>query len=162
MTKRKRTDEDPYTRLELAQYRLRKMALDLDNGVLSSDDRDFLVGALWGIGKGDDANVILGVKARRGERKTSEEASKRDRARMAIGWIAAAIRPKEDGEDGGLGMSLDDAFASAGKKRRGKFIFGLSEDSLRTTWTSHPEWHSPSFPRPISSFPDRNQGKKSG
>jgi hypothetical protein len=158
MTKRKTTSEDP-SRLESAQYRHRKMALDLDNGVLSSDDRDFLIGALWGIGNGDDANVILGVKAERGQRKTPDEMSKRDRARMAIGWIAAAIRPLEDE---GLGMSLDDAFASAGKKRHGKLIFGLSEDSLRTIWTSNPEWHSPSFPRPISSLPAPERREKSG
>jgi hypothetical protein len=80
MTKRKGTDDGPYSRLESAQYRLRKIAVDLLHGAaLSSDDRYFLIAALWGIGKGDDANVMLGVKAKRGERKTPEQVAKRDK-----------------------------------------------------------------------------------
>jgi hypothetical protein len=158
VTKRKETGDGPYSRLELAQYRLRKIAVDLlDGAALSSDDRYFLIGAFWGIGKGDDSNVMLGVKAKRGERKTPEQVAKRDKMRFALSWIAAAMRPAENG---GLGMSLDDAIASAAKKKRGKFIFGLSGDTLRTYWKSHPEWHSPSFPRPLSSLPDPGRGKK--
>jgi hypothetical protein len=160
MTKRKGTDDGPYSRLELAQYRLRKIAVDLLHGpALSSDDRDFLIGAIWGIGKGDDANFMLGVKAKRGERKTPEQVAKRDKMRFALSWIAAAIRPAENE---GLGMSLDEAIESAAKKKRGKFKFGLSEDTLRTYWKSHPKWHSPSFPRPLSSLPDSGRGKKPG
>jgi hypothetical protein len=154
MTKRKTTDDGPYSRLEMAQYRLRKIAVDLrDGAALSSDDRNFLIGALWGIGNGDDANVILGVKAKRGQRKTADETSKRDRMRIVIGWIAAAVQPAESG---GRGLSVDDAIASAAE------AFRLPEDTLRTYWKSHPEWHSPSFPRPISSLPDRNRGKELG
>jgi hypothetical protein len=158
MTKRKGTDDGPYSRLEMAQYRLRNIAVDLlDGAALSSDDRNFLVGAFWGIGKGDDANVMLGVKAKRGERKTPEQLAKRDKIRFALSWIAAAIRPAENG---GLGMSLDEAIASVAKKKRGKFILGLSGDTLRTYWKSHPEWHSPSLPRPLSSLPDPGLSKK--
>jgi hypothetical protein len=157
MTERKRTQEGSYSRLELAQYRIRKIAKVIEDGApLPPDDLKFLVEALWRIGKGEDANEILQVKAKRGERKTHEQVFKRDKMRFALLWIAGAIRPEE--EDG-LGMSLDDAIASAATMRRGEANFGLSEDTLRTYWKSHPEWRSPSLPRPISSFPDRDPKK---
>jgi hypothetical protein len=144
VTKRKNVDDGHYSQLELNQYRLRKIALDLFNGVALRADREFLIGALWGIGNGDDANEILGVKAKRGERRTAEHVAKRDRIRFVLSWVAGVIRPTE--EDG-KGLALDEALAAAAEN------FGLNEDTVRTWWHSHPKLRSPSFDRPISSLP---------
>lgn len=152
MTKRKNADADQCSRLDLAQYRLRKLAADMENGVaLPASELNFLIAALKRIGRGDDANVALGVKARRGERRTAEQVAKRDKIRFALGWIASAIQPPEDG---GLGMSLEEAIASAAETQRGEATFSLSEETLRTYWGNHREWRSPTFPRPIASLPD--------
>jgi hypothetical protein len=155
MTKRKNANAEQYSRLELAQYRLRKLAVDLEDGVaVSASERSFLVAALKQIGRGDDANVVLGVTARRGERKTAAQAAKRDKIRFAMSIIAALIEPREEG---GPGMSLEEAIASAAETRPGEARFGLSEETLRTYWGNHPEWRSPAFPRPIASLPDHQR-----
>ncbi|MGD0635672.1 MAG: hypothetical protein ABSA13_15600 [Beijerinckiaceae bacterium] len=150
MTKRKGASTGRYSPLELAQYKLRKIAIDLENGgALEANELRFLVAALKRIGQGEDANVVLSVKAKRGERKTPKQTAKRDKIRFALGWIASAIRSHEDG---GLGMSLDEAFASASES--GVDGFGLAEDTLRTHWGNYREFRSPDFPRPIASLPD--------
>jgi hypothetical protein len=149
MTKRKNVDDGHHSQLELNQYRLREIALKLKDGVvLSSPHREFLAGALWGIGQGDDANEVLGVKAKRGERRTAEQVAKRDRIRFPLSWVAAVIRPVEEG---GKGMALDDALAAAAQN------FRLNEDTVRTGWHSNPKLRSLSFDRPISSLPDVGQ-----
>jgi hypothetical protein len=144
MTRRKSIENGP-SRLELNQYRLRKVAVDLYTGNLSRDDRWFLIVALYGIGKGDDANHMLGVRASRGERKTSEQARKREWMRFPLSWIAAAVRPKDPD---GLGLSLDEAFERAAP------LFGYSEETLRNAWYNNPALRTPCFKRPISTLPD--------
>jgi hypothetical protein len=71
-----------------------------------------LAQALRKIGTGEDANLVLGVKARRGERRTKASALKAEKLRFVMGWIASAIAPTN--EDG-LGLSLNDAFDKAAK-----------------------------------------------
>jgi hypothetical protein len=144
MTRRKKTDEG-YSPLELAQWRLRMIAANLEEGIaLPSGEFKFLISALGRIGSGDDANAVLGVKARRGERKTSEEASKLFKMRGALAWVASAIRPEaEDGK----GISLDSAFDEAAE------AFGYSYETLRTYWGNHPEWRTPSLSLPLSLLP---------
>jgi hypothetical protein len=105
-----------------------------------------VVDALWRIGCSEDATEVLGTKAKRGERRSVGEAEKSDRKTFAISLVAAAIRPKEDG---GVGISLDDAFVEAGE------LFRLDEETVRTYWHDHPELRSPSFDRPITSLPNR-------
>lgn len=151
MTKRKGSTER-YSRLELAQYRLRDIANKLENGAgLTPSDSEFLVESLKRIAQGADANEVLGVKAKRGERKTAREIAKKDKARSAIAWIASVIRSEKEG---GLGISFDDAIARAAEKRSGEANFRLTDETLRTYWTSHPEWRTPKFDRPLSTLPD--------
>ena len=121
------------------------IAANLEDGVaLPSGDFKFLISALRRIGSGDDANAALGVKAKRGERKTSEEASKLFKMRGALAWVASAIRPEaEDGK----GLSLDSAFDQAAES------FGYSYETLRTYWGNHPEWRTNSLSLPLSLLP---------
>src|SRR5450432_1035466 len=120
--------------------------MDIENGVaLPYSGKAFLVGALKRIGAGEDANVALVVKAKRGERKTSKQVAKRVNKEFAMRWIASAIRPLE--EDG-LGITLSEAIEKA-------TTFGLSEDTLLYYWNNNPEMHTPSFQPPISSLPIR-------
>jgi hypothetical protein len=150
MTTAKKMQSRPFTRLELAQYRLRRIAKALESGeTLPSGELKFLVKGLKCIGNGEDASAALEVKAKRGERKTRKQAEMHDRIFLALSWIAAAVRSKEEG---GLGMKLDDAIATAGKRRGAGF--GLTEDTLKTYWHNNPDLHSPSFNRPIWTFPD--------
>lgn len=112
MTKKKSIDL-AYTRLELAQYRLRVIANNLERGIeLSQVDKSFLVESLWKIGRGEDANIVFSIKAKRGERKTAAQIAKRDKLRMVMAWIAAAIAPENEF---GSGMSLDKAIEAAAK-----------------------------------------------
>jgi hypothetical protein len=171
MTKRK-AQVGPYSRLELAQFRLRKIALALSKGQslspedrqsLSPEDLSFLTTALDRIGAGDDANEVLGVKAGRGERKTVESAQKKTLIELAMSWIAAVIIPKEEG---GLGKTLDQAFEAAARQIPGNANlpgdanlpnnanFGLSEDTLRQYWADYPQMRRRSFKRPIHTLPD--------
>jgi hypothetical protein len=153
LTKSKKTLEGQYSRLELAQYRLRKLAMDVEDGVaLLPSEQAFIVNALKRIGEGGDANGALGVKANRGERKTSEQVAKRWKRRFAMAWIASAISPEEEE---GLGMTLQQAIEELAKSEPGKFSFGLSEDTLQNYWNNHPEMHSRLFGPPISSLPIR-------
>ena len=77
MTK-KRAEAGEYTRLQLNQYRLRKIAMELEFGKeLSMPDTYFLLHALRKIGEGGDANEALGVKVRKGERKNPANTAKK-------------------------------------------------------------------------------------
>ena len=65
MTK-KRAEASEYTRLQLNQYRLRKIAMELEFGKeLSITDTCFLIQALRKIGEGGDANVAFRLKVRK-------------------------------------------------------------------------------------------------
>jgi hypothetical protein len=83
------------------QNRLRAIATDLKAGSLTSEDRDFLCGALFRIADGEDAKTALAVKARRGERssKASHAVQKMSDSHLilALGWIKVAITPEPDG-----------------------------------------------------------------
>jgi hypothetical protein len=88
VTKRKETDEGSYSRLELAQYRLRRIVKDLEDGAaLPSGELKFLVEALRHSGGGKDANSALGVKAKRGERKAPEQKAKRDKLHFVMSFV---------------------------------------------------------------------------
>jgi hypothetical protein len=146
--------------LQLSLDSLRRMALNLastklspseEGGlVLSESERDFLAVALSRIGQGEDPTVVLGVKAKRGERRSIKEAAKSDKIRFAMSWIAKVTSATTEDEKEYFtrpAISLNDAFSRAAQH------FGYDEDSLRTYWFSHPELHSPSFDRPITSLP---------
>jgi hypothetical protein len=149
MTKRKPTAHGPYSPLEQRLYGLRKIADDMENGIeLSAEERKFLCDALKRIGKGEDANIVLGVNAKRGQRKTKESADKALKMHFALSWIALAIQPIEEG---GQGLTLDDAADTASK------YFNLGDETLLTYWRNHPELRKPSFEAPISAHPIRKR-----
>jgi hypothetical protein len=145
MTRRKTVADDSYSQLELGQYRLRKLAILIASGKeLPLKLREDLAARFWCIGEGMDANEAFGVKAKRGERKTAEEAAKGFKIRAATMWVATAIKQPPDG----LGISLTEAFERAEK------AFGYSYDTLVTYRRDYPEWrNTTTFSRPISSFP---------
>ena len=121
------------------QARLRRLSNNVANDLPhSKEDKDFLSSALMQIASGDDAERALGVKAKRGERKGLHDRQTKIDLVYAMGWIANAIRPLEDG---GLGYSLKQAISKA------KILFSLlpSEDSLLRYWNDYPDKDTPTF-----------------
>jgi hypothetical protein len=121
------------------QNRLRAIATDLKAGSLTSEDRDFLCGALFRIADGEDAKTALDVKARRGERssKASHAVQKMSDSRLilALGWIKVAITPEPDG----LGLTIEEAIARIGEGGVFGKAFSFTEETLKTYWTKYPE-----------------------
>ena len=121
------------------QNRLRAIATDLKAGSLTSEDRDFLCGALLRIADGEDAKTALDVKARRGERssKASHAVQKMSDSRLilALGWIKVAITPEPDG----LGLTIEEAIARIGEGGVFGKAFSFTEETLKTYWTKYPE-----------------------
>ena len=154
MTK-KRIEANEYTPLQLNQYRLRLIAMELEfSKNLSAPDTNFLIHALRKIGAGGDANEALGVKVRKGERKKPANTIRTNQPRLALSYIATLIAPvSEDGS----GMALEDAIEKAAKKFKGKPQFGYSAETLTHYWNNHPAWRNRDFPRPIETLPDRAQ-----
>ena len=154
MTK-KREEHGLHTRLQLNQYRLRVLAMELEFGrELSVPDTIFLFKALRKIGEGADANEALGVKARKGERKNPRNTAKANHARFALSFIAVLIAPEVDG---GFGMDLKEAIDHAAEKFKNEARFGYTTETLTHYWDNHPEWRTRHFPRPIETLPDRGE-----
>ena len=154
MTKKREID-GAYTRLQVNQYRLRRLAMELEfGGELSIQDTIFLFKALRKIGEGADANEALGVKARQGERKNPRNTAKADHARFALSFIAVLIAPETEG---GFGMDLKDAIDETAEKFKNEANFGYTADTLTYYWDHHPEWRTRQFSRPIETLPDRGE-----
>ena len=152
MTK-KRSADRPYSRLQLNQYRLRLIAMELEFGrELSIPHTKFLFKALRKIGEGGDANEALGVKARKGERKNPTNTAKANHVRFALSFIALLISPEAEG---GFGIDLEDAIDEAAEKFKDEAYFGYTAETLKHHWDNHPEWRTRQFPRPIETLPDR-------
>ena len=152
MTK-KRSEPFEYTRLQFNQYRLRKIAMDLEFcRKLSIPDTEFLIKALRKIGEGGDANEALLVKARKGERRSPSNTAKAANVRFALSFVALLIAPVADG---GFGMDLQDAIEETAAKFKNEPNFGYTEATLTHYWDNHPDWRTRQFPRPIETLPDR-------
>jgi hypothetical protein len=150
MTKRK--TKSRHSDLELNQYRLRWIANELENGrALPDSQAKFLIDALWRIGEGQNANVVLGVKAKQGQRKTLQSANRADRIRYTLPWISSVTRPLDEG---GQGMGFAEALDAAADE------FGFSSETLKKYWDEYPELRGPSFTPPISSLPFRDKRVK--
>jgi hypothetical protein len=145
MTKRKPNIEGRHSKLELNLYRARKIAADLEDGTLGVDERQFLIQALRRIGDGEDANEVLGVKAKRGERKSKESRRKAEQVIFDLPFISSLMSPPPDG----WGLTFDEALERAAKTS------SLSEDTLRTYWFNNPHLRGPRFAPPISAYPIR-------
>ncbi len=123
------------------QKRLRKIGnLVASRSALSTEDRTFLSAALRDIADGEDAAEALDVKAKRGERKSKKSRERKKTMQFALGWIAAARLPEEEG---GLGLTLEDACAKLGEN--GLKAFGLTEETIRSYWNKNTENRSVEF-----------------
>ena len=110
------------------QARLRRIATHISSDApLSDEDLTFLVTALQTIANGEDAETALGVKAKKGERKSRHIMNTEFNKQLFFGWIATGIAPESEG---GLGLSLKDAVSKAAKDWPGL----PSEESLRRQW----------------------------
>ena len=153
MTKSKRPSEHEPSALELSQYRLRNIAKLLgDRSSLDDVDVAFIVNALNNIGNGGDANRELGVLGGKGQKKSKESVTIRERKLMACHWMASVMRPvhpqnSPDYSDSGEGYGLKKAAHKAGE------TFDFTAKTLLSYWYKHPELRTASFPAPISSYP---------
>ena len=122
--------------------RLRRLATVIGTeSAIEIMDRTFLIAALSDIANGADANKALGVKAKRGERKSKESRNRQVTKKYAMAWIAAARLPEEDG---GLGLTLEEACALVSDKTlvSDKSLnghFHLTEETLRSYRNKQPE-----------------------
>jgi len=125
-----------------SQNRLRKISKTLKSKTtLSPIDRDFLSDALSAVADGNDANKALGVKAKRGERKSKKSRSRQVTKKHAMAWIAAARLTEEEG---GLGLTLEEACALVSDKGLSGHFY-LSEETLRSYWNKQPELRQVEF-----------------
>ena len=70
------------------QARLRKIATHISSDApLSDEDQAFLVTALQTIANGEDAETALGVKAKKGERKSHYARNTEFNKQLFFGWI---------------------------------------------------------------------------
>ena len=116
--------------LREGQNRLREISKLLKKGEsLSETDQSFLSAALASIADGGNAEVALEVKAKRGERKGKNDRISQTKGSFALGWIAVAKTPVDEG---GLGLTLESACAMLGEN--GLNRLGLTEETLRTYW----------------------------
>ena len=121
------------------QAKLRKLANHLrQGGELSVDDRDFLVSSLLSISDGEDAEIALGVKARRGERKSKQAKDTKLNLEFVNGWLASAIAPEKEG---GLGLTLKDAVG----KLPDLWLHLPSEKTLLRYWNDRKETQERTF-----------------
>ena len=89
------------------QRRLRKIAQNLeDDRPLSKVDKHFLIDALNQIATGEDAELMLAVKAKRGERKGHADKLRKFNDQFIFSWIYAATMSEKDG---GLGLTIKEA-----------------------------------------------------
>ena len=126
------------------QARLRKIATQISSDApLSDEDQAFLVTALQTIANGEDAETALGVKAKKGERKSHYARNTEFSKQLIFGLIATAIAPEdEDPHESGLGLSLKDAIAQASKDWPNL----PSEESLRRQWNDVRKQQKRNFP----------------
>jgi len=110
------------------QERLRKLAEQIAIGApLDEKEKEFLSTALIAIANGEDAEIALDVKAKRGERKSKAMSDSELHREVALAWMATATLPESQG---GLGLSVKEAAAFI-KSRVSNLA---SEDSLKRYW----------------------------
>lgn len=89
---------------------LLELSYQLDRGdALSEDQRRFLALVLYRVGRGEDANAVLGLKFGQGQSRT--KAIARARMSMILHWVACAVSP--DPGSPTKTMSVEDACSQA-------------------------------------------------
>jgi len=155
MTKSLKTPFGSHSQLAANQYRLRAIAMLLEDGIpLPEDDQQFLIKALRSIGEGNNAEEALGVKRKRGEKRNINSFDPVERRQIAMSWIVSAMQSESEG---GLGLSFFDAIERAAKRRKGEVNFGFTEETLIHYWDNHAKQRTLSFDPPLSSEPIRRQ-----
>ena len=110
------------------QKRLKNIASQIsDDKRLSSEDKEFLVAALLEISNGEDAEVSLGVKAKRGERKSAHVRNTKIIKKYINGLIKALI---DSYDDAGKNMSLKEAT----EKINAEWPNSPSAETMRRNW----------------------------
>ena len=110
------------------QGRLRNLAMQIAiDAPLDEKEKEFLSTALIAIANGEDAEIALDVKAKRGERKSKAMSDSELHRKVALAWMATATLPESQG---GLGLSVKEATAFI-KSRVSNLA---SEDSLKRYW----------------------------
>ena len=113
------------------QKKLKVLAKKIyENIPLSDNEREFLSAALTQISSGEDANLVLKVVAKKGQRKSKSAQDAMQNRQFAMGWLATAIAPIDEG---GLGLTLLDASS----KIKLNFTNLPSEESLRRYWNDY-------------------------
>lgn len=115
---------------------LKHLATRIADNNMSDDDRDYLSNALSGIADGTNPKTALGIIGKKGK-ATSKSSIKRIKNRkLAMGWIAAAMSPKNEM---GLGLTLEQACDEAAEQ------FHLSSETLKTYCYRYKEEKTPFF-----------------
>ena len=110
------------------QERLKDIAGQIsDDKQLSSEDKEFLIRALLEISNGEDAEVSLGVKAKRGERKSAHVRNTKIIKKYINGLIKALI---DSYDDAGKNMSLKEAT----EKINAEWPNSPSAETMRRNW----------------------------
>lgn len=130
--------------------RLIEIATSIKAGATLSDGNvAFLSDALIKIAEGEDPKSALDIKAKRGERISQHYQDKVKQGELmksfALGWLATAIAPEEDG---GLGLSNEVAFGMIGELSpvfKDTKAFGFTEETLKTYWAQNPDKHKRTF-----------------
>ena len=113
------------------QERLKDIAVQISEDIqLSPEDKKFLVTALLEIYNGEDAEVSLGVKAKRGERKSTHVRDMKIINQYINGLIKALISPYDEG---GKNMSLKDAT----DKIHAEWPYSPSAETMRRHWNDY-------------------------
>jgi len=105
---------------------------------VSENEKEFLSSALTQIALGEDAELALNVKPRKGERKSKSVQDSLQNRQFAMGWLATAIAPIDEG---GLGLTLLDASS----KIKLNFKNLPSEESLRRYWNNYKKYNGRTF-----------------
>jgi len=115
--------ERPYIERQAQVYR---MGHRLERGEsLSDDERVYLGKALMAIAEGTDPYKALDLETNKpGQRRSSGFVAHNARE-AAVGWIAAVIKP---GEDGTPALKVGDAIKTAAEK------FGYEEGTMKKIW----------------------------
>ena len=110
------------------QERLKNIAAQISEDIqLSPEDKKFLVTALLEIYNGEDAEVSLGVKAKRGERKSAHVRNTKIIKKYINGLIKALI---DSYDDAGKNMSLKEAT----EKINAEWPNSPSAETMRRNW----------------------------
>ena len=113
------------------QARLRNLAEQIAIGApLDEEEKEFLSTALIEIANGEDAELALDVKAKRGERKGEHAQNTKIQLAYYKPWIATAIAPENEG---GLGYTVQDAVA----KIKSIATNLPAEDTIARYWRSY-------------------------